>query len=132
MCKDNIVNCQTFRSFSNIGNLFSDFFFIGRRGGEILYTSEINYGLQETKNQLWKPVFLKFRGISPECILPLKSATVCTSKHMFGRAIWDKLPECIFENFEFAWVKRVQFQNFQKSRGWFIPKIAQTKHVING
>ena len=29
---------------------------------------------------------------------------------MFERAIWDKLPECIFENFE----------------------IAQTKHVITG
>ena len=28
---------------------------------------------------------------------------------MFGTAIWEKLPECIFEN-------------FQKSRGWFIPK----------
>ena len=39
---------------------------------------------------------------------------------MFGRAIWDKLPECIFEYFEIAEVKRGkrgQFQNFQKSRG---------------
>ena len=26
---------------------------------------------------------------------------------MFGRVIWDKLPECIFENFEIARVKRV-------------------------
>ena len=43
---------------------------------------------------------------------------------MFGRAIWDKLPECIFENYEIARVKRVQFQNFKKSRGLFIPKIA--------
>ena len=25
---------------------------------------------------------------------------------MFGRAIWDKLPECIFENFEIAQVKQ--------------------------
>ena len=40
---------------------------------------------------------------------------------MFGRAIWDKLPECTFENFEIASVKRGQFQYFQKSRGWFIP-----------
>ena len=31
---------------------------------------------------------------------------------MFGRAIWDKLPENIFENFEIARVKR---QNFKKS-----------------
>ena len=36
---------------------------------------------------------------------------------MFGRANWDKLPECIFENFEIARVKQGQFQNFQKSRG---------------
>ena len=39
---------------------------------------------------------------------------ISTSNHMFGRAIWDKLPERIFEN-------------FQKLRGWFIPKIARTK-----
>ena len=30
---------------------------------------------------------------------------------MFGRAIWDKMPECIFENFEIARVKRGQFRN---------------------
>ena len=41
---------------------------------------------------------------------------------MFRRANWDKLPKCIFENFEIAWVKR----------RWFIPKIAQTKHVVAG
>ena len=35
---------------------------------------------------------------------------------MFGSAIWDKLPQRIFENSETARVKRVQFQNFQKSR----------------
>ena len=37
-------------------------------------------------------------------------------------AIWDKLLDCIFENFEIAQakrgqVKRGQFQNFQKSQG---------------
>ena len=36
---------------------------------------------------------------------------------MFGKAIWNKLPECIFENFETARVKKGrQFQNFQKSK----------------
>ena len=40
-----------------------------------------------------------------------------TSNHMFGRAIWDKLPECIFESSEIARVKQGQFQHFQKSRG---------------
>ena len=33
---------------------------------------------------------------------------------MFGMAIWDKLPEGIFEHFEIARVKQGQFQNFQK------------------
>ena len=51
---------------------------------------------------------------------------------MLGRAIWNKLPECICENFEIALVKRGQFQSFQKSRGRFNPKIARTKHVITG
>ena len=27
---------------------------------------------------------------------------ISTSNHMFGRAIWDKLPECMFENFEIS------------------------------
>ena len=35
---------------------------------------------------------------------------------MLGRAIWDKLPESIFENFEIAQVKQGKVQNFQKSR----------------
>ena len=42
---------------------------------------------------------------------------ICTTNHMFERAIWDKLLECIFQNFEIAQVKRGQFQNFQKPRG---------------
>ena len=36
---------------------------------------------------------------------------------MFGRSIWDKLPECIFESFQITRVKQAQFQNFQKWRG---------------
>ena len=42
---------------------------------------------------------------------------ICNSNHMFESAIWDELPEGIFENFETARVKRGQFQHFQKSRG---------------
>ena len=34
------------------------------------------------------------------------NTVISTSNHMFGRAIWDKLSECIFENFEIARVKR--------------------------
>ena len=63
------------------------------------------------------------------CLL-IKS--VSTGNHMLGRAIWDKLHKCIFENFEIARVKLVQFQNVKKSRGWFIPQIARTKHVNTG
>ena len=36
---------------------------------------------------------------------------------MFGRAIWDKLPERIFENLEIVRVRRGQFQNFQNREG---------------
>ena len=57
--------------------------------------------------------------------------SISTSNHMFGRTIWDKLPKCIFQNSEIAQLKQ-QFQNFQKSQGWFVPKIARTKHVITG
>ena len=57
--------------------------------------------------------------------------SISTSNHMFGRMIWDKLPKCIFQNSEIAQLKQ-QFQNFQKSQGWFVPKIARTKHVITG
>ena len=35
---------------------------------------------------------------------------------MFGRAIKDKLPKRIFENFEIDRVTQGQFLNFQKSR----------------
>ena len=41
---------------------------------------------------------------------------------------FEKLPKCIFENFEIAQVKRGEFEKFWK----FITKIAQTKHVIIG
>ena len=57
---------------------------------------------------------------------------ISTSNHMFGRAIWDKLPKWIFEIFGIAQVKRGQFQNFNKSRQWFIPKITWTKHAVPG
>ena len=56
----------------------------------------------------------------------LLAKSIITSNQIFGRAIWDKLPKCIFENSEIAREKRGQFQNFKKSRGLF------TKHVITG
>ena len=30
---------------------------------------------------------------------------ISTSNHIFGRALWNKFPECIFENFEIFQVK---------------------------
>ena len=57
---------------------------------------------------------------------------ICASNHMFERAIWDKLPECTFENFEIVRVKRGQIQNFQNSRGRFTPKIAPARFAITG
>ena len=50
---------------------------------------------------------------------------ICNSNHMFGRAIFDKLPKGLFRNLEMAWVKQGQYQNFQKLRGSFTPKIAE-------
>ena len=49
----------------------------------------------------------------------LDAKPIRTSNHMFGRVIWDKLPERFFEN-------------FQKSWGCIIPKISKTKHVDTG
>ena len=39
-----------------------------------------------------------------------------TNNQMFINAIWDKVSECIFENFEVSRVKQEQFQNVRKSR----------------
>ena len=33
-------------------------------------------------------------------IMTVVDSSFCTSNHMFGRAIWDKLPWCIFEKFK--------------------------------
>ena len=44
---------------------------------------------------------------------------------MFGKATWDELPECIFENFETARVKRRQFQIFQRSWGELSQKLSE-------
>ena len=50
---------------------------------------------------------------------------------MFGKAIWYKLPEYVFENFETARLKQGQFKNFQKHHeGGFFTKVARNKHVI--
>ena len=56
-------------------------------------------------------------------------AFISTSNHMFVSAIWDKYPECIFETFEIAPIKRGQLQNFQNHAG-DLSKNARTKHVI--
>ena len=50
---------------------------------------------------------------------------------MLGRAIWDKLPECIFKNVEITRVKREQFQNFKNHEGDLSPELPKT-NVITG
>ena len=52
--------------------------------------------------------------------------TISTSNHIFARAIWDKLPECIFVNFEITLVKRGQFQIFKNDEGDLCPKLLET------
>ena len=57
---------------------------------------------------------------------------ISTGNHIVCRAICDKMPECIFGNFEIARVKQGQFQNFKKLWGWFIQKIARTIQLVTG
>ena len=51
---------------------------------------------------------------------------ISTSNHMFGRAICDKLPKCIFENFEIARVKRRVISKFSK-----IPRVIYPRNLPN-
>ena len=48
----------------------------------------------------------------------LEVSLIRTSNHMFGRAIWDKLPKCIFENFEIARVKRGKNTSMIHPKNW--------------
>ena len=92
------------------------------------YITGLNFWRKRLKNQeilSWKKFFVKVACISYTYKVILHEIPaqkfrqnffslfidVSTSNHMFGRAIWD---------------------NFQKLRKWFIPKIAWTKHVITG
>ena len=55
------------------------------------------------------------------------NTVISASNHMFGRAIWDNFPECIFENFEIARVKRGQFLKFSKITRVIYPKNCPNK-----
>ena len=37
-----------------------------------------------------------------QLITTVVDGSICTSNHMFMRAIWDKLPLCIFEDFQIS------------------------------
>ena len=56
----------------------------------------------------------------------LNSATVRTSNHMFGRAIWAKLPERFFENFEIARLKTRATSKYSK-----IMRVIYHKNCLN-
>ena len=47
---------------------------------------------------------------------------ICSSNHMFGRAIWNKLPGCSFGNLKIAPVKRGQFSKCSKIASLIYPK----------
>ena len=49
---------------------------------------------------------------------------------MLGRAILNKLPECIFENFENARVKRGHFQVFQTHESDLSQKLPETNMCL--
>ena len=51
--------------------------------------------------------------------------TISTSKHTFGKVIWDKLPEFSLENFEIARVTR-GISNFSKIVGVLSHKLLDT------
>ena len=53
----------------------------------------------------------------------MKSVLISSSDHMFGRAIWDKLPEYIFENFEIARLNEGNFKLFKNHEGDLSQKI---------
>ena len=49
---------------------------------------------------------------------------------MFGREIWDKLLECIFENFDIAQEKRGQSQNFKNHEGDLFQKLPEPNMLL--
>ena len=57
---------------------------------------------------------------------------ISTANHMFGKAIWDKLPECIFENFEISKFKKIKSLIYSKNHAkltfgyWLIARNQQT------
>ena len=59
-------------------------------------------------------------------ITTVVDGSICTSNHMFGWAIWNKLPKCIFENLEilkFSKITRLIYpknQPNQKCGCWLI------------
>ena len=53
----------------------------------------------------------------------MKSVLISSSDHMFARAIWDKLPEYIFENFEIARLNEGNFKLFKNHEGDLSQKI---------
>ena len=59
-------------------------------------------------------------------IITAVDGSICTSNHMFGRTIWDKLPKCIFEKLEILKLSKItgeiypQNRQNQKCRCWLI------------
>ena len=48
-------------------------------------------------------------------ITTVANGSICTSNHMFGRAIWDKLPKCIFKNLEILQFSKILIVIYPKN-----------------
>ena len=56
----------------------------------------------------------------------INTQLISTTNHMFERTTWNKLPECIFDNFSKINFQISKFQSFQKSRGHLSRKLPNT------
>ena len=56
-------------------------------------------------------------------LMALWVITFSTSNHMSGKAIWDKLPQCILENIEIHRVKSGQLQNCEGNLSPKLPEL---------
>ena len=57
---------------------------------------------------------------------------ISTTNYMLGRAIWDKLPECIFKNSKLPEWSEDKFKIFKNQEGDLSQKLLEINQVITG
>ena len=84
--------------------------------GKLLTTREAIDKLRPRLQVLWFVTVLQNLLVLSKCCCfeRLLSLSISTSNQIFGRSIWDKLPKCIFGNFEIALVKQWAISQFLK------------------